>query len=274
MKAMLLCGSGDNHRALAHKLQSVMELEAVVAVKGYTHHQSPSELALTRARSLGADIACNGELRRVWANLMARYKTNFGEWPSCEIIEVPDVNSPVLNDQLRGRNWDLTLVSGTNLLSAQTIARLTDTAPVMNLHTGLSPFIRGGPNCTNWCLSLGVFNLIGSTVMWIDSGIDSGNIITTECTPLSGEESMADLHFQVMEHAHDLYIRSAKLFVKNVDLPSVRQCDLGEGRVFLSREWGVRAAFRARRNFYKYYNSQNFRSMQTNELPLVELPEI
>lgn len=274
MKALLLCGSGDNHRALAHKLQLVVELETVVVVKGYRHYPSPSEQALARARSLGADIASNGEFRRAWANLMAQYKSNYGEWPASEIIEVPDVNSLVLNDHLRGRDWDLTLVSGTNLLSVQTIARLSSTAPVMNLHTGLSPFIRGGPNCTNWCLYLGAFDLIGSTVMWIDRGVDSGNIITTECTPLSGMESMADLHFQVMEHAHDLYIRSAMLFAANIKLPSVRQGDLGEGKTFFSREWGVRTAFRGRRNFLRNYNPDNLRKMQTNELPLVSLPEV
>ena len=51
---------------------------------------------------------------------------------------------------------------------------------ILNLHTGLSPYVNGGPNCTNWCISNDRFDLIGNTVMYLNEGIDSGNIISSK----------------------------------------------------------------------------------------------
>jgi len=37
-----------------------------------------------------------------------------------------------------------------------------------------------------WCLAKNWLHLIGNTVMWIDPGIDSGDLLSTERTPLDG----------------------------------------------------------------------------------------
>jgi len=130
---------------------------------------------------------------------------------------------------------DLVLVSGSDLLKRETIERFA--TKVMNLHTGISPYIKGGPNCTNWALALGEFDLIGNTVMWIDAGIDSGAIIATERTRLDGGEALGELHLKVMDHAHDLYRRAIEAFVAGVRLPSVPQAEMSVGRLFLNRQW-------------------------------------
>lgn len=58
--------------------------------------------------------------------------------------------------------------------------------------------------------------------MWIDEGIDTGNIITTEQTPLRGNESLFQIHLKVMDHAHDLYLRSIEVVRNNFEnCPSV-----------------------------------------------------
>ena len=123
----------------------------------------------------------------------------------------------------------------------------------MNLHTGISPFVKGGPNCSNWCLAEGTFHLIGSTIMWLDLGIDSGNIITTEQTPLDGTESLFEMHWKVMEHAHDLYRRVVSRLAKGHELPSIPQDSIGLGRTFYGVEWNGVAARRALRNFQREY---------------------
>jgi methionyl-tRNA formyltransferase len=42
--------------------------------------------------------------------------------------------------------------------------------------------------------------MIGSTVMLLDDGIDSGNIIASARTPLNGRESLLELHIKVIDH--------------------------------------------------------------------------
>jgi hypothetical protein len=129
------------------------------------------------------------------------------------------------------------LVSGTNLLSDATINTLPQ-ARIMNLHTGLSPYIKGGPICTHVCLSLGRPDLIGNTVMWIDKGIDSGNILLSERTPLTGHESLGEMLIKNVEHGQALYLRAVSAYLTGRPLRAISQKEMGEGRVFLGHDWG------------------------------------
>jgi threonine/homoserine efflux transporter RhtA len=87
------------------------------------------------------------------------------------------------------------------------------------------------------------------------AGIDSGNLIATERTPLTGEERLTDLHIKVMDHAHDLYLRCIRRFASGESLPNIPQAELGEGQLFLSRQWTTKAIALAVANFYRHYRS-------------------
>lgn len=163
---------------------------------------------------------------------------------------------------------DMVLVSGTDLLQQPLIDLMGRHGRVMNLHTGLSPYVRGGPNCTNWALALGGFDLIGNTVMWIDAGIDSGNLVATERTPLDGRETLGQLHLKVMEHAHDLYCRAYRRAADGDELPSVPQASIAKGRLFLSKDWTAGRMLEAVTNFRNDYRPE---ALRPRDLPLVDL---
>jgi methionyl-tRNA formyltransferase len=112
---------------------------------------------------------------------------------------------------------------------------------ILNLHTGLSPYIKGGPNCTNWCIATNQFHLIGNTVMWIDKGIDTGNLVATEATSFSGSEDLFEIHQKVMEHAHQLYIDVLMQFVgQNSTLPDLKQESITGGTTYYGKQWNAR----------------------------------
>jgi hypothetical protein len=93
--------------------------------------------------------------------------------------------------------------------------------------------------------------------MWIDSGIDSGALIATERTPLSGKESLLQLNIAVMEHAHALYVRCIRRFIERSELPSVPQATLPSNRLFLSKDWGLRQMVMAWFNFCFYFRPES-----------------
>jgi len=190
--------------------------------------------------------------------MLNHYARQFQDWPAAPSSLHGSANASDLAEIIKRERPDLVLVSGTDLLTKQTLDRFATN--VMNLHTGISPYIRGAPNCANWALALGEFDLIGNTVMWIDPGIDSGAIIATERTPLSGRESLKELHIKVMDHAHDLYRRAVEAFVQNRPLPSVRQRDIAKGRLFLTRHWDSVAMLRAVHNHRFRYAPFQLRS--------------
>lgn len=89
--------------------------------------------------------------------------------------------------------------------------------------------------------------------MWLDPGIDTGDIVASELTPVSFQETLGALHVKVMDHAHDMYVRSAHRVVSGGSLPRVSQSLLGEGRTYLTRDWNLATIRRAVRNFKELY---------------------
>ena len=211
-------------------------------------------------------------LRKAWFGMLRHFGNQYRAFPIPPALTVADVNAReviVLIDRIRP---DLVVVSGTNMLKGPLIAAIHQSGKIMNLHTGISPYVRGGPNCTNWCMVMRRFDLIGNSVMWIDEGIDSGNLIATERTPLTGRESLTQLHIKVMDHAHGLLIRTLRYFCGGNALPDVPQNSLGKGTLFLTRHWNAWTAMRAVLNFYRFYRRDQDSRLIDEEVRLVSLP--
>ena len=236
MKVIAVFGEGSSQRALAQRIHQSVPLAHIAKV----------QLVPKGGRKLlrsAVSVTLGRGLRVAWLGMLRHFEERFGDWPAVPSSSHSSANDPALAELIEREQPDLVLISGTDLLRKTTLDRFA--TKVMNLHTGISPYIRGGPNCTNWALALGEFDLIGNTVMWIDSGIDSGAIIATERTPLTGRESLGELHIKVMDHAHDLYRRAVEAFANGRPLPSVPQKSIAKGRLFLTRHWDSAAMLRA-----------------------------
>jgi methionyl-tRNA formyltransferase len=268
MKLLFFASPQGNQRALAHKIATHLPIAAIVTVTPRQSWSKKPSIA-KRFRSLaGRALAfpVGLPLRRAWFSMLAHYDQLYPIFPA-EPIEVADINAPEVIALVEREKPNLVVVSGTNLIRQPLIEKISETGKVVNLHTGISPYINGGPNCTNWCLALRRFDLIGNTVMWLDAGIDSGAIIASERTPLTGRESLAELHIAVMEHAHALYTRCIRLLAETA-LTSFSQADLGDGRLFLTRHWTVGPMAKAVVNFHLHYAKEAAASTQ-EEIVLV-----
>jgi len=263
MNIILLFSDDANQRALAHRIARIAPVEAIVLCKPGQPGRGGISAQLGRlARGL-----VGLPLRKAWFAMLRRYEREYPDFPIEPRLAVSDINDPAVLAVIDSISPDLAIVSGTNLLKQPLIDAISRTGRIMNLHTGISPYIKGGPNCTNWCLATGRFDLIGNTVMWIDTGIDSGNLVATEQTPLERTESLTELHVKVMDHAHSLLLRCVERFAAGSPLPDVPQAEIGSGRLFLSRHWNAAAAARAVLNFYLYYR----RAPRRADLRLVAL---
>lgn len=273
MKALLLCSPHANQKALAHRVRDIVDVAAIVVV---TPRGSPRKrklvdrLAGSTSRLLRGVVGL--PLRRAWFGMLDHYARLAPEFPPVPLIEVADVNDSLVINLIDKERPELAIVSGTNLLKQPLIEAIRRSGEVVNLHTGISPYIKGGPNCTNWCLAQRRFDLIGNTVMRIDAGIDSGNLIATERTPLTGRETLTELHIAVMDHAHELYARVIKLFAAGTELPNVPQSTIGTGHLFLTGQWGPVAAVRAVANFKLHFRT-GVGSRAPEEIRLIRLPD-
>ena len=250
MKAVILTGNQGNQKALCNKIAEVCEVSAIVLSENIPRRK-PS---LAKKAGSFVNRVNNRLVGRpfvdVWFQMLGKYDEHFPNFPDVPIVKVRNVNDTATLETLEKFAPDLTIVSGTNLVGKKVI---NASKKIVNLHTGISPYVKGGPNCTNWCLAKNWFHLIGNTIMWLDSGIDTGKIITTEQTPLDGNETLFELHWKVMEHAHDLYVRTIRQLAENKGLSAVPQDDIDKGTLFYTADWNLFEMRNALKNFRQNY---------------------
>ena len=256
MRAVLLTGDQPNQRALANKIGAVCDLAGIVLSRNIPR-RSPNVRSRLRGFATSLQMRTIGRpFRNAWLEMQAEYGRRYPSFPpSARTVGVQNVNDLATSGLIAELEPHVVLVSGTNLVGKRLIGALGD-VPILNLHTGISPYVKGGPNCTNWCLAEQLFHLIGNTVMWLDAGIDTGDIIATERASLTFGETLGELHRRVMDHGHDLYVRSIEKFVAGGRPARAPQNRLGPGRTFYTREWNARAIMRARWNFARRYSPQ------------------
>ena len=127
-----------------------------------------------RLRSLEKSVS--RELDERYRDYSTFFKTN--------ILEVQNINESRSVDFIKNNAPDIIIVSGTRMVKKE-ILSLKPPYGIINMHTGLSPYYNGGPSCTFWCLYNEDVEYIGATVMFIDEGIDSGNIILSDTISLN-----------------------------------------------------------------------------------------
>ena len=88
--------------------------------------------------------------------------------------------------------------------------------------------------------------------MWIDKGIDTGNILTTEFTTFNGNENLLELHIKVMEHAHSLYLNALK-FLASGKKQSIPQSEITNGTTYYyTKQWTLQQKINLIKNFSKF----------------------
>lgn len=277
MKVVILTVGQANQAALCHKLKPHCDIRAIVLSENVPRKRPP---ASRRARLLVNRVSgrlVGRPFVDAWRQLQRSYEERYPDFPDAPIVRVKNVNDAATLHTIEEASPDLIIVSGTNLVGRRVIAAASNKIGVVNLHTGISPYVKGGPNCTNWCLAEGTFHLIGNTVMWLDPGIDTGNIIATEQTPLAGGETLSELHWKVMEHAHSLYVKAVGKLARGEPVPSIPQDSIGAGKTFYNADWDVRAMLRALHNFKRLYPTHftdaEGRRVQASGLTLLPLTE-
>lgn len=252
MKIVLLCSDKPNQIALANKIANYFNLVGIVVEK---RKKKKAAFSFAGIRETFLDRTIFYSIRKAWNEMLNYYHNDYPNFPDIGWTDVESINSSETIEFIKKTNPDLLMVSGTSIIRNE-ILNLSMPKGIINLHTGLSPYIKGGPNCTNWCITKNKFHLIGNTIMWIDAGIDSGNIITTEQTIINGTESLANLHIKVMEHAHKLYCKSiAKLEMDFKSCSNVKQSSIADGATYYSKGWNWKSKLRLIKNFRKMKNT-------------------
>lgn len=259
LKVLLWCGTGHNQVALANLISENHHLAGIVV--DLKKRKKKKRFSLRQLLQKAVNRLFFPTINGAWFGMLTHFSHKYSDWPDVPILKTNSINSKEAFLFSQSKSPDVILVSGTGLVKKKMLG-LSPPHGILNLHTGLSPYVKGGPNCTNWCLAEDQFHLIGNTIMWIDPGVDSGNLVTTALVDFEGDENLEEIQIKVMEHAHRLYLSVLdQLAVKPQKLPNVPQAQIGVGKTYYSKMW----TFRRRMDLLNNFRRDRFRAVIGSE---------
>ena len=130
---------------------------------------------------------------------------------------------------------DIIVVMGTCILGR----RILDCTPdVLNMHTGLSPYYRGGR--TNfWPFVEGDPGYFGVTVHKLSKGIDSGDIIFSQRVAVEANDTFGSINCKSIVIGTGLMIKALKAIERGHCGALAQWID---GKLFHDRDWSFKAA--------------------------------
>lgn len=117
--------------------------------------------------------------------ILEKNKLELEAIPKEKIKYVDMLNSSQARNLLQEIDPGLLLVNGTRIISKKTLESVP--APFVNIHTGITPAFRG-VHGGYWAIAKGKKNLFGTTIHYVDPGVDTGAIIEQVfCEPESND---------------------------------------------------------------------------------------
>ena len=150
-------------------------------------------------------------------------------------IQPGKVNDPNLVDQLLAHQVDTLAVFGTSLLKEPLLS--TFPRRIVNIHLGVSPYYRGsGTNF--WALYNEDLHLVGSTIHYIDAGVDTGEIICHVQAPIVDGDTPHTIGNKVIEESVYAVVRVLHL-MDDGPVPAVAQWKAEKGHVYRMRDFNA-----------------------------------
>lgn len=191
---LLLCTEGDSTRAVYHALNK--EFDKVVVLR--ENKISRAELIKRRIKRLGL-VKTAGQLtfmtlivpklRRSSSERIDEIRREYNLDDADidgEMIRVESVNSEAAREKIREIKPDVIVVNGTRIIGKKTLQ--SSDAPFINMHAGITPTYRG-VHGAYWALFEGKRDLTGTTVHFVDEGVDTGTVIKQVCFPVTKRDN-------------------------------------------------------------------------------------
>lgn len=105
-----------------------------------------------------------------------------------DVVTVPSVNSDAARQALRAAKPDVVVINGTRIIGEKTLASVD--VPFVNAHHGITPLYRG-IHGGYWALADRRPDLVGTTIHYVDRGIDTGNVIRQVHFEVSSRDNYA-----------------------------------------------------------------------------------
>lgn len=201
MTVALLVRNSPAARLLAQRVAESCELLAVVVESGRDARRAKLRRELRRGWPWRLpltilDLAALAAYQWSWSRYCARRDRDDAvpqAWPATEMAQVDDVNDPASVALLTRLEPDICLVFGTGILRGRTL-RL-GSRYVLNVHGGIVPAYRN-VHSEFWAVLRNDLGNVGTSIIHLDEGIDSGAVALQRRLPVDPHESVFSIRYR------------------------------------------------------------------------------
>lgn len=250
MNIVLITGNNLEHRYIANRLASEIELSGIVIDEGvggqsrwrrvwkrYTLPQLISRTCLRFLATVRGDA--KRRYRRTIQTLGAERCESFS-FPSL-VTRVHGINSRDGVSAVAALEPDVILVFGTSVVKQNVLSLARNVA--LNLHTGISPYYRGA-DCAFWPLYNNEPDMLGATIHECTMQLDGGRIFATGRAELHPDDDIYSIFSRCLIIGADLYVHVVKELLAGTLEGAVQ--DLSIGREYKAVMRNVRADLKVR----------------------------
>ena len=250
MRIAVLCDNEPAQAYFIRRLAAEHDVAGIVVDQRYDAADRLRRLWRASGKSLPRLLGNVARKARLVADERSEWKVRRQYFPDgtrpselalAEIHLSRNINTTATLAFIRGKKPELLAVFGTRLLKESLIRAAPRGA--LNLHTGLSPYYRGG-HSTFFCLYNNEPQYIGATVHNSDPGIDSGGLLRTARPAIEAGDGLASLECKVALLGIEL-MATALREVGAGTAQSVPQWT--EGRLYYSRDYTLARRLELRR---------------------------
>lgn len=251
----ILCSDGPHHRYLVALLSARFQVLAVAVETDAARRRRLRKQRKTKDYL----FSVYHHLRRGLSGLDSYRRAYFtvpeelANVPTPQCINVEWINDPQVINLLKRVSPTLTIVMGTSILRSAVLAAAGGT--VLNIHGGFLPNYRGN-HCFFFAMYNADFERIGSTIHFIDAGIDTGDIVEVVVPELRPNDTPETLYCRAEKMAIDRLIHWIDQIERGASLP--RRPQGKEGMVFRTRDRKPHhdVYFFLRRKFFGFPNAR------------------
>ena len=214
---ILLAGKGDSTNILYNYFKDKINFSSIIVEE----KPSKKKLLKNRAKRIGF-IKVFGQLifslfvvkilKKIYSkrikNILQVKLLDNKEIPSDKINYVETVNSDMVRNIIKETDADFVLVNGTRIIGKKTLE--SKDIKFINTHAGITPKYRG-VHGGYWALVKGDLEHCGVTVHYVDTGVDTGNVIGHLLIKPSKKDSFVTYPFLQLNKG----IEILELFFKN-----------------------------------------------------------
>ena len=208
---------------LINKVADVCQIEGIVFPSGVRYREYGIAYVIKkRIRRVGILTLANQALlilyRLIFENRKDRQavKEIFSDKPSqyierkgIDILEIEDINSDEVRDFILLKAPQLVVVSGAPLLKNRILKAAE--GRILNLHPGYAPQYRGRYG-SFWPIYNKEPELVGTTIHFINKGIDTGSILLQEQVLFNPDDTLRTITYRQQKLGGDLMVKCLQQF--------------------------------------------------------------